>query len=221
MGLSEIIIRISIMLLPMLFAITLHEYAHGRVALIFGDNTAKMHGRLTINPIKHIDIIGTVVLPLVTLFMSHYSFMFGWAKPVPINPQNFQNNKFKLIAVAMAGPFSNLVMMFLWALIAKIGIITHITNHYFNVSVFLKNVGAYGVFINAVFLIVNILPIPPLDGATIWLAFLKTELKQKIMKNYTNFFWIALMCIFFLGQNIIFIPAWKLNQIILQLVSII
>src|SRR5690242_16240910 len=116
-----IIQKVVIWAIPILFAITLHEVAHGWVASWCGDQTARFSGRLTINPIKHIDPIGTVLVPLLTLLVSN--FLFGWAKPVPVDPRNFKRPRRDMALVALAGPVSNLLMAVAWALIGKGGAI--------------------------------------------------------------------------------------------------
>ena len=115
----SLIQRIAIWALPILFAITVHEVAHGWVAKQFGDPTAMMLGRLTLNPIKHIDPIGTIIVPIFLLMVG--GFIFGWAKPVPVTWENLRNPKRDMIFVAAAGPLANLIMAILWAAVAKIG----------------------------------------------------------------------------------------------------
>jgi len=119
-SLSELIYNLSVWLLPVLFAITLHEAAHGWVASKLGDPTAVRLGRLTINPLKHIDTMGTIVVPLITYLLS--GFVFGWAKPVPVNPQYFKQPLVDMALVAVAGPTSNFIMGCAWALFALIGL---------------------------------------------------------------------------------------------------
>lgn len=152
-----IIQKIAIWAIPVLFAITLHEVAHGWVASKFGDQTARLAGRLTINPIKHIDLMGTVIIPLVMLVFG--GFIFGWAKPVPVDARNMRNPRYNMVFVALAGPVSNLLMAILWAGVAKIGL---------NVNAWLGvpliYMGQAGMMINIVLGVLNCLPIPPLDG---------------------------------------------------------
>lgn len=145
-------------ILPVLFAITVHEVAHGWVAKKYGDNTASMMGRLTLNPAMHIDLIGTIILPGL-LILSGAGYIFGWAKPVPVDPGNFKNPKSDMAIVALAGPVSNLLMAIGWTLIARIGIMTEME--------FLYSSGKAGILINLVLALINLLPIPPLDGSRI------------------------------------------------------
>lgn len=154
--------RIVIWIIPVVFAITVHEVAHGWVAKKKGDNTASMLGRLTLNPIKHIDILGTIIIPGL-LLLSFTGFIFGWAKPVPVDPRNFKNPKKDMAIVALAGPVANLLMAIAWALIARLGVFINIEA----VSLPLIYTGIAGITINLVLGIINLLPIPPLDGSRI------------------------------------------------------
>ena len=118
MDFHNALIQILVNALPVIFAITLHEAAHGYVAKYFGDSTAYMLGRVTLNPVKHIDPIGTIVFPAITLFLG--GFLFGWAKPVPVNYRNLRSPKRDSLWVAFAGPFANMVQVILWALVARV-----------------------------------------------------------------------------------------------------
>jgi Zn-dependent protease len=159
----SLIQKTLIWVLPVLFAITVHETAHGWVASKFGDNTAKRMGRLTLNPIKHIDMLGTIIVPLICL--SFGGVIFGWAKPVPINPSNFKNIKRDSAIVAAAGPASNLLMAFIWAAIAKLGFL--LLPQVGPNAQFLIYTGSAGVMINCILMILNLVPIPPLDGSRV------------------------------------------------------
>lgn len=153
---------IAVWLLPILFAITVHEVAHGWVAKRCGDNTAWILGRLTLNPIKHIDPVGTILIPAILLIASS-GFIFGWAKPVPVNIRNLRNPKRDIALVAIAGPLSNLIMAIAWAMVARIGVA--IENE--AVSLPLIYMGFAGISINLVLALVNLIPIPPLDGSRV------------------------------------------------------
>ena len=149
--------RIAVWILPVIFAITVHEVAHGWVASQFGDNTAKSLGRLTLNPISHMDLVGTVIVPGVLLLLG--GFIFGWAKPVPVNWHNLKNPKRDMIYVALAGPFANLLMAIGWGVVMKIGYMMGAQNEYFAMP--LIYMGYAGIFINSVLMMLNLLPILP------------------------------------------------------------
>lgn len=149
--------NIIIWSIPVIFAITFHELAHGYVANIFGDGSAKMMGRITLNPLKHIDPVGTILVPLILYLTT--GFVFGWARPVPVNFNALNNPKRDMIFVALAGPFANLIMAFIW-LFFMFFIETY------NLQP-LSNMAVIGMQINLILMIFNLLPIPPLDGARI------------------------------------------------------
>lgn len=153
-----IIQKIAIWALPLIFAITVHEVAHGWVASRFGDQTARLSGRLTLNPVKHIDLIGTIIVPLMLLLL-HSPALFGWAKPVPIDSRNLRNPRPQMVMVALAGPLSNLLMAFLWGAVAKCGFYM---SPWFSKPMVLM--GFAGIQINIMLCVLNCLPIPPLDG---------------------------------------------------------
>lgn len=152
-----IVQKVIIWALPLLFAIIVHEVAHGWVARQFGDQTAYLAGRLTLNPIKHIDLVGTIIIPLVLLITS--PVIFGWAKPVPVDARNLRHPRGDMVVVALAGPISNLLMALIWALIAKFAISLP---PWFSIP--LVGMGGAGVTINVMLAVLNCLPIPPLDG---------------------------------------------------------
>ena len=154
--------RIVVWVLPVVFAITVHEVAHGWMAKKYGDNTAFMQGRLTLNPIKHIDWLGTIIIPGI-LLLTFTGFIFGWAKPVPVDARNFKNPKQNMAIVALAGPVSNILMATGWALLARLGVILNLDF----VSLPLIYTGIAGITINLVLALLNLLPIPPLDGSRI------------------------------------------------------
>jgi len=156
--------RIVVWILPVVFAITVHEVAHGWVAKKYGDNTALRLGRLTLNPVKHIDLFGTIILPGL-LLMTGTGFIFGWAKPVPVDPRNFKKPLQDMAVVALAGPVSNLLMAVFWALIARIGVTIGAGNE--AIAHPLIYTGVAGISINMVLALINLLPIPPLDGSRI------------------------------------------------------
>jgi Zn-dependent protease len=156
---EEIIQQIAVYAIPVLFAITVHEAAHGYVARMFGDNTAYVLGRVTLNPVKHIDPLGTIVIPLGMVLLT--GFMFGWAKPVPVDWGSLRRPKRDMIWVAAAGPGVNLVMAVIWALIYRTLSAAGVQESYFYL------VAQAGISVNLVFMALNLLPIPPLDGGRI------------------------------------------------------
>ncbi|MEQ1619961.1 MAG: site-2 protease family protein [Methylococcales bacterium] len=163
----SLIQRIVVWILPVIFAITVHEVAHGWVARKYGDNTAYAQGRLTLNPIKHIDLVGTIIIPGL-LLLTFTGFVFGWAKPVPVDPRNFKNPRRDMAMVALAGPVSNIIMALLWALIARLGGLLGIEF----ITMPMIYMGIAGISINLVLALINLLPIPPLDGSRILTRFL-------------------------------------------------
>ena len=166
MDINQLIQTVSIAALPVLFAITLHEAAHGYVARYFGDMTAYAAGRITLNPLRHVDPIGTVLLPLLTLWMG--GVLFGWAKPVPVNFAALRNPKKDMLWVALAGPVSNLAMIVLWALLAKLTLL--MPAGYFTDP--LQKIAHIGIWINLVLMLLNLLPLPPLDGGRVAVSLL-------------------------------------------------
>ena len=153
---------IAVAILPLIFAITVHEVAHGWVAKQFGDPTAQRLGRLTLNPIKHIDPIGTVAVPVLLLILG--GFIFGWAKPVPVTWENLRHPKRDMAIVAAAGPAANLLMALIWAVILRIGVMLGPTSW---AGIPMQYMGEFGIQINAVLMILNLIPIPPLDGGRV------------------------------------------------------
>lgn len=179
--------------LPVIFAITLHEVSHGWVALKLGDTTAKMLGRLTINPIKHIDIVGTIIVPAILLFVG--GFIFGWAKPVPVNYNNLKNPRRDMALVAAAGPVSNLLMAIFWAGIIKVGII--LMQHHAQAGPWLAYTGQAGLMINLILMTLNLIPIPPLDGSRVIESFLPPSLAIGYSKLEPYGFFILLGLLYF------------------------
>ncbi|MBV1875116.1 MAG: site-2 protease family protein [Cycloclasticus sp.] len=170
--------RIAVWILPVIFAITVHEVAHGWVASKFGDNTAKSLGRLTLNPISHMDLVGTVIVPGVLLLLG--GFIFGWAKPVPVNWNNLKNPKRDMVYVAIAGPLANLFMAAGWGVLMKVGYMIGSDNEF--VSMPLIYMGYAGVFINAVLMMLNLLPILPLDGGRVLAGLLPSRISREFSK---------------------------------------
>ena len=171
MEFAELVRMIAVSAVPVVFAITLHEAAHGYIAAKLGDRTAYMLGRVSLNPARHIDWVGTIVLPLVMLFVSSGRLMFGWAKPVPVNFDALRNPKRDMFWVALAGPAANLLMAVGWAAALKVGTLAGLRN-----DDFLAEVPSAGVGVNLVFMALNLLPILPLDGGRIVVSLLPKPL---------------------------------------------
>jgi Zn-dependent protease len=181
----------AIAILPLLFGITLHEVAHGWIAKYLGDKTALMMGRITLNPLKHIDPLGTILVP--GLMMLAGGVIFGWAKPVPVTWQNLKNPKRDMALVALAGPTANLAMAFLWALVARAGVTMAPTSQW--ASIPMIYMGFIGIKLNLVLMILNLLPLPPLDGGRIMTSLLPGPLAYRFsrIEPYGFFSLIALL----------------------------
>ena len=187
-----------IYIIPLLFAITLHEAAHGWVASKLGDHTARMMGRVTLDPTRHIDSIGTIAIPLV-LLLSSSGFIFGWAKPVPINFNALRNGKNGMIWVALAGPGANIVMAICWLFVMIIAIKMNIT--------VLIEMGRVGILVNCVLAVFNLLPIPPLDGSRVISVLLPNRLAYQYnqLEQYGLYILLGLM---FLGGFNYLVRPW-------------
>ncbi|WP_151192986.1 site-2 protease family protein [Cysteiniphilum sp. JM-1] len=177
-------------IIPMLFAITLHEAAHAYIAKLRGDKTAYLMGRVTLNPIKHIDILGTIILP-TAMFLLGTGFLFGWAKPVPVNFNNLKKPRQDMILVAIAGPLANFIMAIIWFLLWKF-----VPNFGFH------QMAQFGVMLNLMLMVFNLLPIPPLDGSRVISALLpyKAALQYNRLERWG--FLIVLLLLFIpFGQS--------------------
>ncbi len=168
MAMNFIFENLIVIGIPLLFAITLHEAAHGYVARFLGDSTAEKMGRITLNPIAHVDLIGTILIPFFILFFSSGAFLFGYAKPVPVNPLYFKNPRRDMAYVAIAGPFSNFLMALFWTFILKLSF----SNGASDAASFLGQMASAGILVNLVLIALNLIPIPPLDGGRIAVGFL-------------------------------------------------
>ncbi len=171
-------IRIFVWAVPVMYAITLHEVAHGAVAYYLGDATAKRAGRLSLNPLKHVDLVGSITIPVLLLWFS--GFIFGWAKPVPVNEKNLNFPKRDMVLVAAAGPVANFIMSIIWAIIMKLGYMLSATQP--DAGLILVYMGAAGIFINAAVMMLNLLPLPPLDGGRILTGLLPERSSQMLSK---------------------------------------
>lgn len=208
----SLIQRIVVWILPVIFAITVHEVAHGWVAKQFGDRTASMMGRLTLDPLKHIDPLGTIIIPGL-LLLTFTGFIFGWAKPVPVDPRNFKNPRQDMAVVALAGPLSNLLMAVGWALLARLGVTLNIGY----ISMPLIYTGVAGISINLVLMLINLLPIPPLDGGRVLTGLLPLRLAYKFsqLERYGFIILLLLLATGFLntilGYPMFIVQKWFFN----------
>lgn len=195
---DNIIYMLAVNAIPLLTAITLHEAAHGYAARMFGDHTAEMLGRISLNPIKHIDPIGTLLVPALTLAIG--GFFFGWAKPVPVNFNNLRNPKTDMIWVAAAGPASNLVMAIGWALMLR-----------FNDIPAIDAIARAGIAWNVGLMVLNLLPILPLDGGRILAGLLPGPLSYKFsrLEPYGMFIVLGLAVAGVLG--VILSPLYRIT----------
>jgi Zn-dependent protease len=179
MDLVQLVQTISIYALPVIIGITLHEAAHGYVAKHFGDTTAYVLGRVSLNPVRHIDPVGTILVPLVILLVTSWGagqgMLFGWAKPVPVNYHALRKPKRDMMWVAAAGPAANLAMALGWALLAKLALV--LPNNYFTDPMFL--ISQAGVTVNLVLMLLNLIPLLPLDGGRIVAGLLPTRMADQ------------------------------------------
>jgi Zn-dependent protease len=189
---------LSAAIIPVLFAITLHEVSHGWVARLFGDRTAELLGRLTINPIKHIDPVGSVAVPLV-LTLLHLP-PFGWARPVPVNARNLRNPKRDMVLVAVAGPASNIVMALFWVGVLTLAI--KAPAPLFGARQFLLSMAQIGTGFNILLAIFNLIPIPPLDGGRVLRGLVPEALGRKLdaLEPYGLILVMALLATGILGR---------------------
>jgi Zn-dependent protease len=206
---ESLVPTIAIFAIPVIFAITLHEAAHGYVARHFGDVTAWRLGRISLNPLRHIDIVGTIVVPLVILLSTKGSFVFGWAKPVPVDFGALRNPKRDMRWVAAAGPGANLLMALIWAAGVKLSSISGQPD-----GSFLLEVARAGVITNILFMVFNLLPILPLDGGRVVCSLLPNQLAYRFSKleRYGFPILIGLLLLSQVGFNVL---GWVLAPLIL------
>jgi len=201
--------RVSIYVLPVIFAITVHEAAHGYAARHFGDMTAAAAGRISLNPIRHIDPVGTLLIPGLTLLVG--GILFGWAKPVPVNFGRLRHPKRDMLWVAAAGPGSNLVMALLWALAIKLSVLMP---QY--IALPLALMGAAGIMINTVLMVLNLLPLPPLDGGRIAVSLLPNPWAWRFSKIEPYGFIILIVLMF---THILGAILWPFIMAVFNLIS--
>ena len=191
MDIANLIQTVAIYALPVLFAITVHEAAHGYIARHFGDNTAYMMGRLTLNPIKHIDPVGTILMPLLLYVATSGTFLFGYAKPVPVNFGNLRNPKRDMIWVALAGPASNFIQAIVWAVLLVVLITSGVQERFF------VEMARAGILVSLVMWAFNLFPLPPLDGGRILVGLLPWRLANQFARIEPFGFFIVLALVLF------------------------
>jgi len=207
--------KITIWILPVLLAVSLHEAAHAWMADRKGDPTARLLGRLTFNPFKHIDPIGTILVP--ALMITFTGFAFGWAKPVPVDARNLKNPKKDMMWVALAGPASNFIMALMWAFFLYLSLFFHDSRS--SLSLFLLYMPVAGITINVILGVLNLLPIPPLDGGRIMAGLLshRASIQYSKIEPYGLFIIIGLMVSGLLSY--IIFPVISLFLVILSAIS--
>lgn len=207
MDLDGIIQGIAIYALPVILAITMHEAAHGYVAKHFGDFTAYNEGRISLNPTRHIDPIGTILVPVVLFITTKVAmgagFLFGWAKPVPVNFSNLRQPKRDMLWVAAAGPGANLVMALFWALVMKLAVIMPIND--FTKPMLMM--GRAGIEINVILMVLNLLPLPPLDGGRMAVSLLPRRIAYQFSKIEPYGFVILLVLLISGVLGVIVLPV--------------
>jgi Zn-dependent protease len=215
MDFDSIIQGIAIYALPVILAITLHEAAHGYVAKHFGDFTAFNAGRISLNPARHIDLVGTILVPAALFIISKMTmgagFLFGWAKPVPVNFSNLRHPKQDMLWVAAAGPGANLLMAFFWALLIKLAMILPITEYTKPVIL----MGIAGIEINVILMVLNLLPLPPLDGGRMAVSLLPHRLAYPFSRIEPYGFMILLVLLISGVLGVIVWPMIKLIKLMI------
>jgi len=200
-----VIQKVTVYALPIIFAITVHEAAHGYAAKYFGDLTAYKQNRISLNPLRHIDPIGTILLPALTVLLG--GVLFGWAKPVPVNFMNLRHPKKDMLWVAAAGPFSNLIMAIFWTILYG-------RSAYFpeSMSLFIQQMGIAGISINLSLMVLNLIPLPPLDGGRIAVSLLPNHLAYKYAQVERYGFLILIILLMTHILDLIIFPLIQISQ---------
>ena len=212
MDIANLIQTVAIYALPVLFAITVHEAAHGYVARHYGDNTAYVLGRVTLNPVKHIDPVGTILMPLMLYFATSGAFLFGYAKPVPVNFGNLRNPKRDMVWVALAGPGANFIQAFLWGALFLILKGTGVTEPFF------LKMAQGGILVNLVMFAFNLFPLPPLDGGRILVGLLpyrQAELVSRV--EPWGFFIVMALVLTGIVTKLWLLPLMSLSYFVLDI----
>ena len=206
---NDTLYTVAVWVLPVLFAITLHEASHAYVAKYFGDTTAYMLGRMSLNPIKHIDLLGTIIIP-AALILLNSPFIFGYAKPVPVNFNNLRHPRRSSALVALAGPVSNLFMALLWQIFKIIVVVSGLQEP------FLLKMADAGVLINLVLFAFNLFPLPPLDGGRVLTSLLPPSVAWKFARIEPYGFFIVLALVYFNMLTYWMRPLMKAGVLIVQ-----
>ncbi|RMB05014.1 site-2 protease family protein [Eilatimonas milleporae] len=204
---------ISVMALPFLLAVTLHEAGHALAAYRLGDRTAQAAGRLSLNPLVHVDPFGTVAIPLIAIFTG-FPFLIGYAKPVPVDPRNFKKTRRDIVLVALAGPFGNVVVAVFFAYVLRFALGAGFTQ-----DDWVTNVAVFGIFLNCLFMVFNLLPIPPLDGGAVVAQFLPSDLAIRY-QSIAPFGFLILMGIIIVARDVIIAPTMFFAGLIAALVGV-
>lgn len=215
MNINAIIQLIAVSAIPLIFAITLHEAAHGYAAKRFGDATAWMMGRVTLNPAKHIDPVGTIAVPLIMLIGSAAAgggFLFGWAKPVPVNFRMLRNPKRDMIWVALSGPASNFVQALFWAIVLRVLFMLGVE------ELFFLQMAAYGISINIFLMAFNLIPIPPLDGGRVAVGVLPWSVGRYLDRIEPYGMWIVVALCLFGGAGFFTAPLVHFGRLVVSFV---
>ena len=208
--------NLAAMALPLLLGVTFHEVAQAYAALYCGDQTAKRCGRLSFNPLKHIDLVGTIILPLLCLLLG--GLLFGWAKPIPIDSRQFKHWQRDTVFVSLAGPLANFLLAIAFALVLKLGVLLSVNQS--GASFALQIMGEYGILLNLFLMLFNLIPIPPLNGGRIALALLPPKLAYQYRRIEAYAMWIVLLLLLLGVGRLLLIPVQILRAFILQLVGL-
>ncbi len=203
---------LTLMALPFLFAVTMPQAARAYVANYLGDPTPKLAGRMSFDPLKHVDKMGTVVMPAISMLLG-FPILLGYGKPIDVQPANFKSGRNSIVFFALAGPLSNLIVALIFAYFIRLaGLFSLLTNEWIVLTL------QYGVLINCLFMVISLLPIPPLDGGTVLAQYLPKDVAESYM-SVAPYGFLILLGIFILAQPVILGPTYALANFLVQLVG--